>query len=362
MSEPTKIPLLVRGRGAMSNPTNRFEKLSVEDDFEHVGEDEEYLASRTRRETDYFVDSSRNIIATNDSPDVEFSHSVNAYRGCAHGCIYCYARPSHEFIGFSAGLDFESRIMVKTDAPQLLREALSKKSWKPVVVHMSGVTDCYQPIERKLELTRGCLQVFHAFSNPTFIITKNHLVTRDIDLLTELAKHNLAGVCLSVTTLDADLARVMEPRTSVPKRRLEAIAKLREAGVPVGVMVAPVIPGLTDHEMPAILKAAGEAGAQFAAYQPVRLPGAVAPLFEEWAGQHFPDRKDKILNRIRELRDGKLNDPNFGSRMRGKGLWADQLKTIFQVAKRRAGIVGSFPTLSTEHFRRPGSQMDLFGQ
>jgi DNA repair photolyase len=265
----------------------------------------------------------------------------------------CYARPTHEYLGLSAGLDFESKILVKEDAPELLRKELSSRRWKPRVLSMSGVTDPYQPVEKKLRITRRCLEVLAEFRNPVAVVTKNHLVTRDIDLLSELAQHHSAAVAISLTTLDDDLRRVMEPRTSRPKRRLAAIEKLAEAGIPVGVMTAPVIPGLTDHELPALISAAAGAGATFAAYTPVRLPGAVRPIFEDWLARHFPERKDKVLNRIRSIRDGQLNDPRFGSRMRGEGLFADHIAQLFEISSRRAGIQkGRFPKLSTSAFRR----------
>ncbi len=336
--------------------------MHVEDDFEHFEGDSEFLAELGRVQTEYFVDTSRSIVATNDSPDVGFSHSVNAYRGCSHGCIYCYARPGHEYLGMSAGLDFETRIMVKPNAPQLLREALASPRWEPTVVAMSGVTDCYQPIERKLELTRGCLKVLAEFRNPVGIVTKNHLVTRDIDLLKELAAVNAASVFVSVTTLDAKLTRIMEPRTSVPARRLAAIEMLANAGIPVGVLMAPIVPGLTDHEIPNVLKSAADAGAQAAGYVMLRLPFAVAGLFEDWLERYFPDRKEKVLNRIRSVRGGRLNDPGFNTRMRGQGIWADQLNMMFNMAKKRAGFdERKMQTMSTAAFRNPGEkQMKLW--
>jgi len=274
----------------------------------------------------------------------------------------CYARPTHEYLGLSAGLDFESKVLVKEDAPGLLRKQLSSPRWEPKVLSMSGVTDCYQPVERKFGITRGCLEVLAEFRNPVVVVTKNHLVTRDIDLLLELAGHRAAAVAVSLTTLDDDLRRVMEPRTSRPVRRLAAIRKLAEAGIPVGVMTAPVIPGLNDHELPNLLSAAADAGASFAGYVPVRLPGAVASLFEDWLGRHFPDRKEKVLNRIRSMRGGKLNDPEFGSRMKGGGVYAEHVSRLFGVSCRRAGIErGRFPKLSTASFRKnSGVQPGLF--
>ena len=274
----------------------------------------------------------------------------------------CYARPTHEYLGLSAGLDFESRILVKEDAPELLRKELSSPRWNPLVLSMSGVTDPYQPVERRLRITRRCLEVLAEFRNPVAVVTKNHLVTRDVDLLSELASHDAAAVAVSLTTLDDDLRRIMEPRTSSPARRLAAVEKLAASGIPVGVMTAPVIPGLNDHELPALLSAAAEAGATFAAYVPVRLPYAVRPLFEDWLARHFPERKDKVLNRIRSMRGGELNDARFGSRMRGEGLFARHIAQLFSIGCRRADMgEGRFPKLSTAAFRRDGgAQPNLF--
>jgi DNA repair photolyase len=345
----------IHGRGAGFNPANRFEALHLEPDPE-----EEHDPERPRRQTVYYRDFTRTIIAHNDSPDVGFESSINPYRGCEHGCIYCYARPTHEFLGFSAGLDFESRIMVKENAAELLAEELSSPSWKPQTLVMSGVTDPYQPVERRLKITRSCLEVLARFRNPVGIITKNQLVTRDLDLLGELAAHQAAAVNISITSLDPKLQRVLEPRTSTPRARLQAIRELRAAGIPVGVMSAPVIPGLNDHEVPAILEAAGEAGARFAGYTVVRLPYAVAPLFERWLEEHFPDRKEKVLGRIRHLRGGeKLNDPRFKTRMRGEGIFAEQIRDLFTVGCKRAGMHDR-PVLSTAGFRRPNEQLSLF--
>jgi DNA repair photolyase len=293
---------------------------------------------------------------------VGFEYSINAYRGCEHGCIYCYARPTHEWLGYSAGLDFETKIFVKETAPALLREALGRPGWRPQTIGMSGVTDCYQPIERKLQITRRCLEVLAECRNPVAVITKNHSVTRDIDLLGELARFQAVRVLISITTLRPELQRVMEPRTSVPRDRLKALEALSGAGIPTGVMVAPVIPGLTDHEMPAILQAAREAGAGMAAFTAVRLPYGVKDLFADWLGRHFPDRKEKVLNRIRSMREGKLNNSTFGSRMSGEGLFAEQLRDLFRLARRKAGYPQAVEPLSAGHFRRPmrGGQMRLF--
>jgi DNA repair photolyase len=344
----------MKGRGASWNPQNRFETLAyvVDDDAER----DDSGAPRTI----YMRDPTRTIIATNDSPDVGFEASVNPYRGCEHGCIYCFARPTHEYLGFSAGLDFESKILVKEDAPTLLWDELNKKSWVPKTIAISGVTDPYQPIERKLGITRGCLAVLAEFRNPVGIITKNHLVTRDVDLLTELARYNAVRVFVSITTLDAGLARIMEPRTSSPELRLDAVRTLSAAGVPVGVMVAPVVPGITDHEMPKILEASREAGAKWAGFVVLRLPWAVAPLFERWLEEHFPDRKDKVLNRVRDLRGGKLYDPKWGVRGRGEGIFAEQIAALFEVACRKHHLNEEDRELSTEHFRRRLAQGTLF--
>ena len=343
----------MKGRGASWNPQNRFEKLA------YVRDDEAELDENAPR-TLYLRDPSRTVIAHNDSPDVGFSSSINPYRGCEHGCIYCYARPTHEYLGFSAGLDFETKIVVKEDAPQLLREELMSPKWQPEVIAISGVTDPYQPIERKLEITRRCLQVLAEFRNPTAIITKNHLVTRDIDVFSELARYKAISVAVSVTTLDADLARIMEPRTATPELRLDAIRQLSAAGIPTAVMVAPVIPAITDSEMPAIMAAAREAGATSAGFVVLRLPWAVTPLFERWLEEHFPDRKDKVLNRIRDLRGGKLYDAQWKVRGRGEGIFAEQIASIFNVTARKLHFNERSYDLTAEHFRRPTPQQSLW--
>ena len=347
----------MHGRGASWSPANRFEKLHVDVTDTDVVDPVAAVEERPRRSTQFFRDGTKTIIARNESPDVGFETSLNPYRGCEHGCIYCFARPTHEYLGFSAGLDFESRIMVKMDAPQLLEAELSSPKWKPRVIMMSGVTDPYQPIERKLKLTRACLEVFARFCNPIAVITKNRLITRDIDLLSELAKHNAVGVNVSVTSLDEKLQRVLEPRTSSPQARLDAVAQLSAAGIPVGVMVAPIIPGLTDHEVPAIVDACAKAGAQFAGYTIVRLPWAIAPLFEHWLEEHFPEKKEKVLQRIRAIRGGnKLNDARWGPRIVGEGIFAEQIRSMFEVSSRRAGF-GARPKLSTASFRRSQEQL-----
>ena len=349
----------IHGRGASWSPANRFEKLHVDVNEPDAVDVDLSADDRPCRETQFFRDATKTVISRNNSPDVGFETSVNPYRGCEHGCIYCYARPTHEYLGFSAGLDFESKIMVKTDAPELLAAELSSPKWKPQTVVLSGVTDPYQPVERELKITRACLEVLARFRNPAAIITKNRLVTRDTDILSELALCQASAVNISVTSLDPSLQRVLEPRTSPPAARLQTIEKLRSAGIPIGVMVAPIIPGLTDHEVPKILEACANAGAQFAGYTIVRLPWAVAPLFERWLEEHFPERKEKVLGRIRHLRgNGRLNNSKWHARITGEGIFAEQIASIFEVSCRRVGM-GARAKLSTASFRRPKEQLDL---
>jgi DNA repair photolyase len=342
------------GRGTAANPPNRFEPIEVELDGDTLDAELAEHGEVTLPRTQFLRDHTRSIIAWNDSPDIPFDASINPYRGCEHGCIYCYARPFHEYLGFSAGLDFESKVLVKLDAPELLRRELQKRSWQPQPIIVSGVTDAYQPVERRLRLTRGCLAVLAACRNPVSVITKNHLVTRDIDLLRELAGVNAAFVNLSITSLRNEIQSRMEPRTSVPARRLAAVEQLAAAGIPVGVIVAPVVPGLTDVELPAILRAAHAAGARWAGYIVLRLPHGVAPLFQGWLEQHFPERAGKVLNRVRDLRGGRLYDADYGQRMRGSGELAAQLRGLFGATCRQLGLNREpRPTLSTAAFRRP---------
>jgi DNA repair photolyase len=343
----------IQGRGASWNPQNRFEKL------EYVLDDEAERDESAPR-TIYLRDPTRTIIASNDSPDVGFSYSINPYRGCEHGCSYCFARPTHEYLGFSAGLDFETKIMVKEDAPELLREELLSPKWEPQTIAISGVTDPYQPIERKLEITRRCLEVLAEFRNPVGMITKNHLVTRDVDYLGELAQYDAASVAVSITTLDPKLANIMEPRASTPELRLRAIETLAKNGISATVMVAPLIPAINEHELPKILEAARDAGASFAGFVVLRLPWAVAPLFERWLEEHFPDRKDKVLNRIRNLRGGALYEAQWDVRGRGRGIFAQQIESIFDVTCRRLGLNERDWTLSAASFRRRTAQGTLF--
>jgi len=353
---PLSLPTL-HGRGASWNPPNRFERLHVD---RRGWTDPDDPAP----ETELLEDATRSILAHNDSPDVGFDVGINPYRGCSHGCAYCYARPTHEYLGFSAGLDFETRILVKRRAPELLREALSARSWKPRVIGLSGNTDAWQPAERRLRITRRCLEVLAEFRNPVAIVTKSYLVTRDVDLLAELARYRAVAVVLSVTSLSNDVHRAMEPRASSPARRLGAIRVLADAGIPVGVNVAPVVPGLTDHEVPDILQAAADAGATFAGYIMLRLPLGVKDIFADWLERHFPERRSKVLNRVREMRGGELDDARFGTRGRGEGPWADQMRSLFRVTRDRLGLVAP-PRLSSDAFRVPpdrdAPQYDLFG-
>jgi DNA repair photolyase len=344
----------IKGRGAVDNPANRFDRLHYEPT------DDCTLEERPAPATQFFKDNTCSIIATNDSGDVGFDASINPYRGCEHGCIYCYARPYHEYLGMSIGLDFETKILVKEDAPKLLRKELNSRKWVPQVLGISGVTDAYQPIERQLQITRRCLEVLAEFRNPLVIVTKNRLVTRDIDILKKLAEHQAACVVLAVTTLDAELARIMEPRATMPAGRLDAIRELTDAGIPTSVLLAPVIPGLTDQEMPAILAAAREAGALSAGFVMLRLPHGLKDLVTNWLEQHFPEKKDKILSRVRAIRGGELNDSRFGFRMSGDGIIADTVRQLFDVTCKKLGFPGR-AKLSTAAFRRPDeTPMSLF--
>jgi DNA repair photolyase len=353
MSDSSQHPT-IHGRGIAFNPKNRFEKLEItlEPDSLEAGDYEPDLAHRPK--TEYLIDHSRSFITYNKSPDIPFAAGINPYRGCEHGCVYCFARPTHEYLGFGSGIDFETKIMVKQAAPELLRRELSAKKYVPQALTLSAITDVYQPLERQLQLTRKVLQVLLEFRNPVVIITKNHLVTRDVDILAELAQLNAASVMISLTSLNEDLRRKLEPRTSTAKRRLHAIETLANAGVRVGVMTAPIIPGLTDHEIPALVKAAVNAGASSAHYGLLRLPHSNAHLFEDWLERHYPDRKEKVLNRLKAMHHGELNDSRFGHRMRGEGIFAEQIKLLFRAACRQAKLEKSDFKLEIKHFRVPG--------
>lgn len=354
MNTSLSSPAVLPGRGTPLNPPNRFERLQVAVDPDAPPEE------RPSPQTQFFPDATETLLTKNDSPDVGFVYGFNAYRGCEHGCAYCFARPFHEYLGWSSGLDFETRILVKLRAPELLRAELCARRWQPQPIAMSGVTDCYQPAERHFRLTRRCLEVCAELRHPLFIITKSALVTRDLDVLVELARYRCVFVHLSVTTLDTDLAGRLEPRAARPAARLRAIRELSAAGVPVGVMAAPVIPGLTDHELPAILDAAAAAGAKRAGYVLLRLPYAVKDVFQQWLDAHEPDKKPRILERLRAMQGGRLYRADWGKRGRGEGVLADQLAGLFEVSARRAGLNQEEHVLATEHFRRPGEQLSLF--
>lgn len=351
MDEPKRS--WAKGRGSQINPLNRFARIEYADDWEQLDTGAADLSERRFVPTEYFVDDAKSVVSENDSPDIPFRYSLNPYRGCAHGCSYCFARPTHEYLDLSAGLDFETKIFVKAAAPELFREWLVRDRYEPDIVTLSGVTDCYQPIERKLELTRRCLEVALEARQPIAVVTKNALVQRDRDLLQELAALRLVSVAMSVTTLDQALVRVMEPRTSSPDAKLRTIAMLAESGVPVQVMVAPVIPGLTDHELPSILRAAKEAGATSAGYILLRLPLTVEPVFLEWLERTQPSQQAKIEARIRATRGGKLYESEFGVRMKGRGEIAEQIRQTFQVFTTRYGLKTHRQQLDTTQFRKP---------
>jgi DNA repair photolyase len=322
----------LKGRGAQLNPKNRFDKLHIEEmevDQEYFDSDESEIK---KVNTTFYKDDSRSIIAKNDSYDLDFNYSFNPYRGCEHGCVYCYARPTHEYLGFSSGIDFETKIAIKENAAELLEHEFKKKSYKPDVIMFSGNTDCYQPVERKLCITRKALQICLNYGNPVSIVTKNSLIERDIDILTKLAKLNLVSVLMSITTLDKKITTTMEPRTSTPERRLKTIEELSKNNIPAGVNLAPVIPGLNDEEIPVILKEVHKRGGVFARHSMIRLPYSVKDIFIEWVLREFPDRSSKILNKIREVHGGKLNENEFGKRYRGEGKLADSINDLFQLS------------------------------
>jgi len=345
-----------QGRGARTNPATQYEPLHIDLDPSALDEEE-----RRQVETTYFHDPAQSILSTNESPDVPFRYSINPYRGCEHGCVYCYARPTHEYLGFSAGLDFETRILVKKNAPELLSETFQKESWSPTPICLSGNTDPYQPAERELEITREILRVCAYHRNPVMLITKNGLVTRDLDILEEMAEWNGVRLTVSVTTLDNALAGAMEPRAARPPLRLRTIEACAAAGVPVGVNVAPIVPGLTDEEVPRILEAAAERGATTAGYTVLRLPGTVREVFVDWLDRHAPHRKERVLNRLRSLRGEELTTEDFGTRMTGEGLWADTIGDLFRLARKKHELDGPSPPLNTGAFRRrSGGQIGLF--
>jgi len=347
-----------KGRGAQFNPANRFEKLVVEDFvFDEWYDFEKYELKNIQ--TEYLVDNSKSVISRNDSDDLGFDYSFNPYRGCEHGCIYCYARPSHEYLGFSSGIDFETRIMVKPDAAKLLEQEFRKKNYKPDLIMFSGDTDCYQPVERKLKITRKALKVCLKYGNPVAIITKNSLLLRDMDILKEMAELKIVNVMLSITTLDRELARKMEPRTSSPEIRLKTIGYLAENNIPVGVNIAPVIPGMNDKEIPDILKAASGQGASFAGYILLRLPYSVKDIFPEWLKREYPLKASKVISSIKSVRNGKLNSSEWGVRFRGEGKIAEAIKDLFKMSCKKHDLNRRDYNLTTEHFHTTSSSRQL---
>lgn len=351
----------VRGRGARSNATSRFDSLKREA-FDDGWTIEDEAPAQLR--TSVLPDKAKTIIARNTSPDVGFDRSINPYRGCEHGCIYCYARPAHAFLGLSPGIDFESRLFFKPDAAALLEAELSARAYQPRVIHIGGDTDPYQPLERDLRVTRQVLEVLQRFGHPFSIITKSALIQRDADILADMASRNLVRAAISITTLDRRLARSMEPRAATPERRLAAVRTLSEAGVPVVVMFAPCIPGLNDHEMEGVLERAAEAGAVSAGYVALRLPLEIKDLFEEWLASDHPDRASRVMSLVRQIRGGKAYDSRFGARMKGEGPVAQMMSQRFKAARKRYGLDRRLPDLSLDRFAPPpkaGDQIDLFG-
>ena len=393
---PAAAPAALRGRGAVTNVRHRFhrdDRVQVDDGWSASGLPADFIdsvpdnapdagdAARSSArpsvipilpdtrcappapKTTVTAEEARKILSRNDSPDIPFDVAANPYRGCEHGCVYCYARPTHSYLGYSPGLDFETRLVAKANAVQALRAELSRPGYKPSPINIGSATDAYQPIERDWRLTRGMLELMLETRHPVTIVTKNALVARDLDLLAALAQQNLVVVYISITTLDAGMARTLEPRAAAPWRRLEAVRSLTDAGVPVGVLVAPVIPFINDESMEHILQEAKAAGAHYASYTVLRLPWEVKTLFEDWLNAHYPDRAQRVLHRIEDLRNGRRNDPNFGSRMRGTGIWADLLRQRFAVATRKLGLNRTRLSLDCSRFMPPvgpGASASLF--
>ncbi|MCF7766217.1 PA0069 family radical SAM protein [Achromobacter pulmonis] len=391
---PAAAPAALRGRGAVTNVRHRFQqddRVRIDDGWSASGLPADFVdtvpdnspafaadvpGGQARRsgpgspatvipilpdariapaapKTTVTAEEARKVLSRNDSPDIPFDVAVNPYRGCEHGCVYCYARPTHSYLGYSPGLDFETRLVAKANAVQALRAEISRPGYKPSPINIGSATDAYQPIERDWRLTRGMLELMLETRHPLTIVTKNALVARDLDLLAALAEQKLVVVYMSITTLDADMARTLEPRAAAPWRRLEAVRNLTAAGVPVGVLVAPVIPFINDDAMEHILQESKAAGAHYASYTVVRLPWEVKTLFEDWLNAHYPDRAQRVLHRIEDLRNGRRNDPNFGSRMRGTGIWADLLRQRFAVATRKLGLNRHRLALDCDHFQPP---------
>lgn len=352
----------VRGRGSSTNPANRFDRLSLHVLGDHLDELRQTQPRGAQLTTATEADTTRTVINPVDSPDLPFRWTINPYRGCEHGCPYCYARPTHELLGYSCGIDFETRIIAKHDAPELLRRELAHRRWRPQPIVMSGVTDPYQPVEARLRITRGCLEVLSEARQPVSIITKNRLIVRDIDLLSRLNEHGAVCATISLTTLDARLARQMEPRASAPTDRLQAVRVLRQADIPTMAMLAPIIPGINDREIHAILEAAADAGAIGAGWMMLRLPYQVKSIFLDWLAREFPDRAAHVESLIREMRGRRLNGTWFGQRMRGRGAIAQSIHDQFTLHRRRLGLDHDSPTLCASAFRRPSidGQMSLF--
>lgn len=344
------------GRGAQINTVNRFLKNSLAK--EHVEGIDDWEEPNAK--TSFIIGKSKSIANKVDSPDVGMWYSVNPYQGCEHGCIYCYARNSHEYWGFSAGLDFERKIIVKKDAPELFKQFLGRKNWDATPISLSGNTDCYQPAERKFKLTRQLLEIALAHKQPIGMITKNSLILRDLDILQEMAKLNLIMVYVSITSLNEKLRQKMEPRTTTAKQRLKIIADLSMAGIPTGVMAAPMIPGLNDHEMPAILKACATNGAKKAGFTVVRLNGSIGQIFEDWLSKNFPDRFDKVWHQIQACHNGNVNDSRFGTRMHGEGNFAELISNTFKLHCRLNGLNVEDIQLNRSLFKVPKAQMSLF--
>jgi DNA repair photolyase len=349
-----------RGRGTISNASGRYEpiaRIAFDDGWQSLEELPPF-------KTTVSVDSTRKVITRNDSPDISFDRSINPYRGCEHGCVYCFARPTHAYLGLSAGLDFESKLFVKPDAPQILERELSAANYEPRTIAIGTNTDPYQPIERKYQIMRGILEVLERAGHPVGIVTKSALIARDLDILTKLAERNLVKVAISVTTLDARLARTMEPRAAAPGRRLEALRQLSAAGIPTAVMVAPVIPAINDADVERILDAAALAGVKAAGYVPLRLPLEVRDLFVEWLNANFPDRAGHVMKLVRDIQGGKDYDSRWGKRMTGSGPYAWMLGRRFETACEKLGLNKNRASLTTEHFQRPRprvEQLSLFG-
>jgi DNA repair photolyase len=354
---PEKPVTAKKGRGAVSNLQGRYEihaRKSFDDGWQH--DESEADADRAAGKTQIFHENAKSILTRNASPDIPFDLSLNPYRGCEHGCIYCFARPTHSYLGLSPGLDFESKVFAKVNAPELLRHELAKASYVPEPIALGVNTDAYQPCERELRLTRRVLEVLHECEHPVALITKSSLIERDIDLLAAMAARRQAAAAITITTLDPEIARTLEPRAAAPARRLRTIRTLTDAGIPVGVSIAPVIPFVTEPDLERVMAAAMEAGAISASYIVLRLPWEVSPLFQEWLQAHFPDRAQRVMNRVRDMRGGKEYDASFGTRMRGEGVWADLIRQRFEKAVARLGIgshARDFRSLDTSRFRRP---------